>query len=251
MDQIDLMRTSASRPDFLIKSTESLQNMLKFSGTIRWIVHEDCIHKELSNKVMDYVKGSYNIYESHFPPLGQGDSLSWLMERVSSKYVLNFEDDFEPIKEIDVDKLVDLMEKHTDINQIAFHKRPIMSQRGDFKKVTIVRDGIDLTTNPHWAFTPSLFRLSFLKPKWRSFSVDVNWGMNSVIKGGKRLISAEWVMQNTGTYFLGRPKNKNMLIENGGTMDREEYDKVDNGFYAYHLGQSDGSVREGKYHKGR
>lgn len=253
-ETIDIMRTSASRPNFLRESTEALRNMLKYSGELRWIIHEDCLHKDRSNEVMEYIKscGLYDVYGQSSPPLGQGGSLTWLMSRVSSKYVINFEDDFKPIKEIDIDMLIALLDNNPDINQIAFHKRPIMSERGDFKKKHIVRNGIDLVTNPHWAFTPSIFRLSYLKPKWVDFGVerDPHWKMNDVLKGYKRKgRDADWVIANTGTYFLGRWKNKKFLKENGGTMDKEEYDKIDNGFYAEHIGREGGSVREGRYGK--
>jgi len=168
METIDLIRTSASRPNFLKISTASIAKNLKFSGKIRWIIHEDQLDKARSDECMVYIQtcGIYDMFKRDKPPIGQGPSLTWLMSRANTKYILNFEDDWELLKEIDVDKLIKLMDDNQDINQIAFHKRPIMSEKPKFKKKQVFRDGIPLVTSPHWCFTPSIYRMSFLKPKW-------------------------------------------------------------------------------------
>jgi hypothetical protein len=247
---IDIMRTSASRPDFLEHSTEKLIKHLKYTGLFRWLIHEDQLDKNRSDECMKYINecGVYNVIDRHYPPLGQGHSLGWLLNKVRTKYVLNFEDDFEPIKDIDIDILIKLMNDNPDINQIAFHKRPIMKKKPHFIKKQVIKNGITLVTNQHWAFTPSIFRLSFLKPKWQNFPVDPHWKMNGILKQHKKLRDADWVMKNVGTYFLGGWKFKYMKKENGGNLTEKEYDKLDNGFYAYHLGQK-GSVRLNTYNK--
>ena len=245
------MRTSASRPDFLKHSTEKLLEHLKYSGNFKWIIHEDCLNKERSNECMKYIEecGVYDIVKQDNPPISQGYSLGWLLGKVKSKYVLNFEDDFEPTKDIDIDMLIKLMDGHLEINQICFHKRNIMAQKPGFKKKQVVVDGIPLVVCPHWNFIPSIFRLSYLKPKWQNFTIDCHWKINEVLKGGKKMRDADWVMNNTGTYYLGSIKNKKMLKKNGGTLTQEEYDKLDNGWYSKHIGANDGSVRLGKYGK--
>ena len=90
------MRTSASRPELLKESTESLLKNLKYSGKLRWFLHEDVLNREGSNKCVEYSKslGIYEKVEVNQPPIGQGMSLSWLIDQVSTPYVLNWEDDF-------------------------------------------------------------------------------------------------------------------------------------------------------------
>ena len=245
---IDIIRTSASRPDFLKTSTEALLKNLKYSGEFRWIIHEDCLNDAWSEECMEYIKNSsvYTALDQHKNPIGQGPSLTWLINQTNSKYILNVEDDYELIKPLDLDPLIKLMDKHSDINQIAFHKRRISWKRGKtFIKQQIIRDEIPLVTNPHWAFTPALWRASYIKPKWVNFEKRVHWSMNEVLKGIKGNRGPEWVIKNTGTYFLGY--GLCCLKEFGGDKTREEYMSLDNGYYMKHLGRhkdgKGGSVR--------
>jgi len=246
---IDIMRTSASRPDYLKTTTEALQKNLKYDGGFRWLIHEDSLHEEWSKQCTDYINevGIYDVSKVNQTPIGQGPSLTWLLEQTNTPYILNVEDDYELIKPLDLNPLVDLMDKHPGINQIAFHKRRISWKRGNyFTKKQVVRDGVPLVTDPHWAFTPSLFRLSYLKPKWVSFADNVHWKMNEVLKGGRGMRDADWVIANTGTYWLGCIRHIDMLMKDHG-FTKEEALNCDDGRYHFHLGTGDGSIRHGRY----
>jgi hypothetical protein len=264
MNRIDIIRTSASRPDFLRISTESILDKMKFSGSFRWILHEDCLSRPLSDELMKYVEGCgiYEIFHRDNPPIGQGLSLSWLMDKANNKYVINFEDDWELLKEVNVDKLCDLMDRHENINQIAFFKRPIMKNKKNFIKKQVVIDDVPLVVPPHWAFTPNIFRLSYLKPRWKNFSSNVHFEMQHVLKmrtekeerGNQYFRDAEWMEKYVGNYYLGYIKSRLMWEAHGGPLNREEYEKIDNGHYVSHLGKQNpdgtgGSVRLGSYGK--
>jgi len=248
MRDVDIMRTSASRPDYLRISTESMIKFLKPTVNFRWMVHEDQIDGGRSDECIRYAKecGIYSVIERHSPPIGQGPSLGWLLGQCKTPYVLNWEDDQDPIKEIDIESLCNLMDNNSDINQIGFHKRTIMHQKPGFVKKQTVRDGIPLVTDPHWAFTPSLFRLSYLKPKWVSFTDNVHWKMNEVLKGSRGMRDANWVIANTGTYWLGCIRHPDMLMKDHGFTEEEALN-CDDGRYHFHLGTGDGSIRHGRY----
>jgi len=248
MRKVDIMRTSASRPNFLQISTESLVKYLKPNVEFRWILHEDAVNGGASDECVKYANecGVYSVIEKHSPPIKQGPSLGWLLDKCDTPYILNWEDDQELIKEIDIESLCNLMDNNPDINQIGFHKRAIMHQKPNFVKRQIVRDGIPLVTDNHWAFTPSLFRASYLKPKWVSFTDNVHWKMNEVLKGGKAPRDAEWVMKNTGTWWLGCIKHPDMLMKDHG-FTQEEAENCDDGRYHIHLGTGSGSIRHGRY----
>jgi hypothetical protein len=253
---IDIIRTSASRPDFLKTSTEALLKYLEFSGEFRWLIHEDCMNDAWSEECMNYIKNSdtYTGVDQDKNPIGQGQSLTNLINQTNTPYILNVEDDWELIKPLNLNPLIELMEKHNDINQIAFHKRRISWKRGSvFKKKQIIRDDIPLVTNPHWAFTPALWRSSYIKPLWQNFENDIHWRMNEVLKDNEYK-GPEWVIENTGTYFLGY--GLCCLKEFGGDKTRDEYMKLDNGYYMKHLGRhksgKGGSVRlNGGYEPGQ
>lgn len=249
------MRTSASRPDFLRTSTEALRKYLKYDGGFRWLIHEDVLNDEWSKQCIDYINevGIYNMSIVDQTPIGQGSSLTFLLEKTESPYILNVEDDYELIKHLDLNPLVELMDTHTEINQIAFFKRRISWKRGNnFIKEQLVINGIPLVTNPHWAFTPALWRASYIKPLWENFNKNIHWRMNDKLKGDISRDS-QWVRKNTGTYFLGY--GLCCLKEFGGDKTIEEYTNLDNGYYMSHLGMyrygMKGSVRLGGYQPGQ
>ena len=250
-DRIDIIRTSASRPRFLQISTESLKERLKFNGFLKYMVHEDVLDPGLSTKCVEYINNShiYNVYQVNKPPLGQGFSMSWLLSYVETPYFLNVEDDWHLLKDINLNKMCTIMEHHPKINQIAFQKRPLAPGRENFTPKEVIYDGVTFTTNPHWAFTPALWRRSFIEHKWRVWTnLDFHWEINRILKDHKEIeeTDADWVINNTGTYFLGQVVNKKMKKEFGGTMSIDEYNALDNGFYFQHLGQHR-SQREGSF----
>jgi hypothetical protein len=233
---IDIMRTSASRPDLLKESTKSLIKNLKYSGKLRWFLHEDVLNIENSKKCLDYSRelSIYNKIEVSNPPIGQGLSLSWLISQMESEFVINWEDDYIARMEIPLDLCVAVLKQHKDINQIAFQKRPIMGEKPGFKKKEVTRKiilndeelDVNLVVNPHWAFIPSIYRRSYLKSKWVNEGGQIHWTFNTRLKGGNGMKrDADWVIANTGTYFLG---------------------KIEGGWYTYHIGGGK-SLREGDY----
>jgi hypothetical protein len=237
---IDITRTSASRPELLKESTESMLKNLKYSGKLRWFLHEDVINREASNICVEYSRGLgiYEKVETSQPPIGQGFSLSWLLDQVETPYAINWEDDYIAMQEIPLDLCVAIFDQHKEINQIAFQKRSIMEEKPGFKKKQIIKKvelngeilDIDLVVNPHWSFIPSIYRVSWLKSKWVKanglHNGGIHWDFNIRLKGKVAVNrDAEWVMENMGTYFLGR---------------------FGSGHYTYHIGGGK-SLREGKY----
>jgi hypothetical protein len=243
-NQIDIIRTCTSRPEVFNFTMDSLRKHLKFSGKMRYIVHEDVVDIERQEK---FNFSECDVVKTDNPPLGQGSSIYWLLEQVQTDIILNIEDDFRLLKDINLDELTNLMNKHKDINQITFNKRPRMDKKFYFTKKKIERDGIPLTTNMYWTCIPSLWRVDFIKNKISKgycdrYNINFCYGINNILRQlfgmGLQIedYNAEWVMKNVGTYFLGSYKDKKMLKENGGTMMKEEYDAIDNGFYFQHLG---------------
>jgi hypothetical protein len=142
------------------------------------------------------------------PNVGHGKSLDRLLMSTQTKYVLNWEDDWRMLRDIDLTELVQLMNKYDVINQICFHKRKIMSEKkyngGVFQKQEINYDGITLTTNLHWAFQPALWRKSFIMKYWiYGCGNNVAWNINHKMKGHIKNFDAKYVIENFGTYFYG------------------------------------------------
>jgi len=216
MEMLSVMRTSASRPELLEKSTASLLKHLDFGEyePYEWLIHEDVLNGAASARCRAMVEesGLYSVKGFHNPPITQSASLTWLLNQVKTKFVLNWEDDFEAIADIDIQRCIDLMRANEDIRQIAFHKRGIMTHRYTFKKEQIQREEVYLTTNPHWAFTPALWRTSYIVDKWNevNFPKGCNpvWPLNFLLKqlppSSGVIRNAHWMMTHVGCYFLGK-----------------------------------------------
>jgi len=229
---IGITRTSASRPELLKVSTESLVKHLKFSGDLYIAYHEDTLNVNGSDECEKYLFGDASIlfapdiYKRDDPPVTQVMSLTWLIEQMDMEYFLNWEDDFEAVRDIDLDLACKIMDENPDVNQIAFHKRQTMSHRGTFIKQEVERSGVKLTTDPHWTVCPAIWRREFIMRYWIDPTPGAHpaWWINPIIKGrGNR--NPQWIIDNAGHYFLGG---------------------IGELAYCYHLGMGK-SLREGHY----
>lgn len=200
---IDMLMLSCSRPDLFKQTIDSFNSMVKFSGKIRKILHEDMANENLSNLVLDYAKGKFDIILFDKPPLGQGFSLDKLVNMVDTDYFLSWEDDWQIREEIDLDRCVELMNKYNEINQIVWHKRGILHRKQWFEKKEVDFSGNILTTNPHWGFQPGIWRKSFIMKYWKRFPSHVHWRINDEIKGKAGNRNADWIIENVGCYFWG------------------------------------------------
>ena len=220
---IDVIRTSTSRPSLLEKSHYSFMNKVHYSDGFRFLLHEDVIKSEESIKCFLFAKNTGYKISLNLPPIGHGCSLQSLILFVNTKYFFALEDDWEFLRDIDLNLIVNLMENNPDINQITFHKRPIMGQKGNFEKRQIERDGINLVVSPHWNMLPSLCRTSFILPYFTKplALLDSNfvWTLNKQIKQLERIEDirdCEWTQKNMGTYFFGKHGEGTFIFHLGG-----------------------------------
>jgi hypothetical protein len=245
MADIDIIRTSSSRPEILKLTTEALHHHLKFSGTFRWIIHEDSVDGRTEN-TMKYIKENYDVYKQDSPPINQGASLKWLLSQTNTKYVFLIEDDWRLIRDLDVDMMVKILDENNDVNQLTANKRKHLPKRGDtFTKKMVMRSGYYLTTDPYWTLIPSLWRMSYITGKLppdmeKTSGGACSYGINNYIRrniyGRYDMCDADWVINNVGTYFIGPIKKQLKQSATEGKMTVEEYDNTDNGFYFQHVG---------------
>lgn len=208
---LDVIVNSASRPILLKRTAIQFKDRLKYDGKLRFILHEDCLIKEKSDDLIKWAKdsGIFDIIERSDPSRTHGVALYWLLNQVRSKYVLRFEEDWDLVRDFDLTKATDLMDKYNDINQIIFNKRCTFREKHGWKKVEIERDGCKLTANMHWSFIPALWRMSFTFNRWTQpplAGVKIAWYVNPMMKKkGKNdpMPDAIWMMNNVGVYFMG------------------------------------------------
>lgn len=228
---LDVMRTSASRPELLKISTETLMGKIKFSGKLRFWVHEDVINRRGSDECIRYLQEEspmpLHILEVDDPPVTQIMSMTWLIGHMESRYFLNWEDDYEALRTIDLDLICKIMDENGDVNQIAFHKRSIYTHRYSWPKKQVERSGTALVTNPHWAFTPAVWRKSFIMDYWQPpYEAGANpvWWLNPKVKRSNSMRTAKWIVENSGHYFLGEFGEPAFCYHIGGGKSLREGD---------------------------
>jgi hypothetical protein len=97
---------------------------------------------------------------------GIRNSILNLVNSVETDYFLWFEHDWEFVKEVNLNTLIQLMDNNSDINYIRFNKRKNLTAVGDriLKEFNI--DNINLCATNLWSNNPYIARTSFWKNTW-------------------------------------------------------------------------------------
>jgi hypothetical protein len=221
---IDMMILSASRSNLLNETLKSFNEKMKYDGVIRKFLHEDVIDVNDTSNIKEIASKYCNDIIIDNPAIGHGKSMDKLLSMTNTKYVINWEDDWEMIQEINLTELIRLMDKYEEINQICFHKRILMKGkefRGKFfHKKEMVYDNITLTTNVHWAFQPALWRKDFAIKHWiYNCGNNVAWDINNKMKDRylNENIDADFIIKTFGTYFYdGIGKSESFVLKHLG-----------------------------------
>jgi len=208
LPDIEIMIDSGSRPELLKQSVPTIKNHLKYSGCIKWTLHEVFLYPDKSNQCIHWAKYSRifnNIVKSE--PHGQGVSIGNCLIPCQAKYFIHWEDDHIATRDINLDVCVKILEENKDVNQIAFNKRATMGNIKTWHKKEVIRSNQILTTSPHWRYTPAIWRVDFIQEKWKKWvksfrnSDNSHWQVNRLLKKVPR--NADWVIKNLGTYYFG------------------------------------------------
>lgn len=240
---IDVFRLSASRPNQLKNTSQSLFQGLKYSGDLRYHLIESILVQDLSNKCIEYAKSlGYKIHIIN-PANGQGFAIDYALKNaVTSKYTVKWEDDFMPEVDIPLDDCVALMEKYPHINQICFNKRETMAWKwaaaagGNryhwIKEQRYFEVGgrqIPLVVKEKWWFGSAIWRTSFIKPLFKWWPNNTHNLLNDEVimplagyipgKGkneiGKIIPTPEQVEKHVGCYIYGKTGDKRMVFHAG------------------------------------
>jgi len=230
---IEIMVDSASRPDLLRRTVESMRERIRFSGQLRWLFHEAVLDAKLSIECVEYVTGlnMFDLIEVDPKPRGEGVSITKILKMCESKYFIHWEDDFLAVRDIDLDIPYYIFENTTDVNQIIFNRRDTGPSSGTFFKKEVWRVGHMLTTSPHWRYTPAVWRLSWIMHRWIEYPGNLShWQINHQLQQkvpdmneglGKK--DAQWVIDNMGTYYIGPIDEKQYVQHIGkGRSGREK-----------------------------
>lgn len=163
MDKIDLLMTSASRPNYLDITMYTLHKHLK-NVDIRYILHEDIVKKEESHLLLRTVGESFDIIRVTNPAKRLFHAIREGLKLVESKYVLKWEDDWILLRDIDIGKIIKIFEKDNSVNQVMFNKQMNIGC-GIHKEV----NKGEVTLVPfynEWGMGPGIWRTDYIREKW-------------------------------------------------------------------------------------
>lgn len=208
MRVIDVMVNSASRPFLLKRTLPTMIKHLRFNGLLRWIFHEAVLFRDLSDECLSYAEWMdiFDDIQVTNDPKGETISIGKVLDSTVSKYLVHIEDDFEFTRNVDLDVMWDIFESSGMVNQIVFNRRQTMSKVSGWKKGEFEIAGHTMTTSPHWRYTPAMWRLNFIKPKWQSIEgSNGHWKINDILQGvvARQAKTPEWVAENLGTFYYG------------------------------------------------
>ncbi len=165
MDDFTIIITGSSRPELLKVTVETFKRFLCTEKNIKWIMHEDIIYKNESEKSIEYAKNN-NIDIIYSNGVGLSTGLSKLVKKIDSKYVLYLQDDWELERPIELDKLIWLMDNNDYINNIIFSQYRIPKEIAGIKLHQKCVDTVNLVELNAWYLNPGVCRSKILKKYW-------------------------------------------------------------------------------------
>jgi len=174
--------------------------------------HEAVLRSEDSEKCLKFIHDTqvFDVIESTKNPKGQGVNITKMLKLCQSPYFIHWEDDMLALRPLNIARVYHIFEHASDVNQIAFNRRDTMDEVSGWKKIEVERAGTKLTTSPHWRYTPAMWRMSWIMPRWKCFEGNnSHWVMNDHLRNlpdeGRENPTkvAAWVMRHMGTYYLG------------------------------------------------
>lgn len=175
----ELILPSASRPHLLRPVLESLlANVDQLPQRV--IVHDDSAFpgkQEEVHAVVAEASAAYGL-PYHFgldnPPIFHGPTIKWLLDRVTTEYVVYSQDDHVVVRPIPVREGLRILHEHA-FHYVQWNKRTTATQTDYPSKKALTIDGLPFVINPHWRFQTSLWRVARIRPV-----VDYLHGLNTL-----------------------------------------------------------------------
>ena len=226
---MDLLITSSSRVECLQKTMNSFFKYVKYSGDIRIILHEDFVIKKESKKVIEWAENQpfFDKIIQTQPAQRLGKAIESLLNECNDELALKWEDDWEFIKELNLDNVIQIFDDHKDVNQIMFNKKINPGFRQGFDHKEIILNEQSLTLCREWGMAPAIWRLGWIKSKWKCYKNGDS--VNLDLMGGIPR-SEEWCSKNLGAYWYDSPGNGKFVkhLGHGGKNESKLKAAIDN-----------------------
>lgn len=220
---MDVMITATSRKEPLKRTVESFLERMVLHEPINFLLHEDVVDEESSRDMIDWAYNSqyFKIILVTNPRAGRSQAFMNLKKFVSSEILFYTEDDWEFLHVINLNYLISVMKKYSQINQICFNRLPNPTtvqkpSQNDPQKVfryfMRIFDSEAFLISERWNWLPGLWRKDFIWPylnfqKGQVANRTVNRALKAECKENPEM-ELEWnhefLARKIGAYLYGR-----------------------------------------------
>ena len=177
----DLIVTASHRPHLLQPTLASLLDHIdRKAWPQRILIHDDDTSRRITEgerlrqATMDVLRildpPMPVVYTWASPPRRMGGALKFLLDQVTSEFVLYSQDDFVTVRRLPIAEAHELMEEYA-LNQIRFNKRATMAfketwqGRWEKREMEFLAPGgmRKLTVSDHWYFQTGLWRVRTIR----------------------------------------------------------------------------------------
>lgn len=230
---IDVMVWGASRPSLFRRTIESFREHVRFSGQLRYFLEDGLFDQTAAAESAALARG-FGFDGVHVEAVG---SYGWAMTNAMNRWVraplmFSLEDDWLCLRDIDLDLCFDAFVENPWLNQLRYNRRKNAASQNEgryvFPERTLTIGGREYPClgSIHWYFNPAVWRMSFIRPRWRGFKVNVHHALNSpagILPEGPRP-TPEWYADKLGVITWG-PVREPAFFEHIGGGEHSIHDK--------------------------
>ena len=214
-----MLMLSVSRPDLLQQTVESMRKYIKCNNhKMRWMLHEDFLIDAQSEECIKYAMSceEFEIIDSHRPNIMFGKSIGYMLNKYMNADFCFFNlDDIAYIRDVDLDRLLDIFIRYENVNCVALSTYAIMGAPDRPANKTYDFDGFKLTTTAHWVFGGVMWRMDVFRKYFEATKYRAHWVFNENMKKAIGIpvkpgttnkfepVSPDWIHENQGTYVYG------------------------------------------------
>lgn len=234
---IDVVITSSSRPHLLRYTIEFFKKFVHYQGRCRFLLNEDILYQKESDELLEYAYeefGEENVFW-HKPPLGLIESIAFILQKVQTKYLFMLQDDWVAERPIELDRVLYLMQRHSEVNYIEFNKYRNRLNDTNYPRKEVffnaVNETMIKTTSPR--VTPSIWRTDFTVPlylKAKDYKKFPGSG-NPIMTAPARYIQylKHIYKKDVGSYIWGKVGDPRIFRHIGHNFRAEAHQKREDG----------------------
>lgn len=230
---IDVVVWGASRPHLFAQTIGAFKQHAKFSGQLRFFLEDGQFDPERAEQSVQIAR-TFGFDGIHVEKVG---SYGWAMTNAMNRWVraplmFSLEDDWLCLRDIDLDLCFDCFEQNAHVNQIKYNRRKNATSQNEGRFVYAQRrlpingQEYPFIGSAHWYFNPAVWRMSFIRPRWKGFYHNVHHALNSptgLLPRGVRP-KPEWYADELGVLTWGGVKEP-AFFEHLGVGDESIHKK--------------------------